>query len=96
MAETLTPEMLRALAMMQNPALAQSSPAASVPQLTPEQETNRWFQEGAAMADPFAVSGLTRMFGGSIPQQIMINEEHGLANKEQQRYLDVAKALRRR
>ena len=42
--------------------------------------------ESAAVADPFAFSALQRLMGINIPDQILLNEGHGLARKEQYRY----------
>lgn len=56
---------------------------------TPEQDQkamNNYLAQSVAIADPFGIAAIQRMLGYQPTQQFLINEAHGLANKENDRF----------
>lgn len=56
------------------------------PQRSDAQIMTQGMGEAAAVGDPFGATAIARLLGYSPPGQVLINESHGLANRETERY----------
>lgn len=93
----LTPQDLYALALREDPLLALKMQPSQAQPMTDSQSIGRGMGEAAAVADPFGAISIQRMLGANIDPRILMNETHGLANKQQdQMYRAIAERLRGR
>lgn len=56
------------------------------PQPNNQLRSSQIMNESVAASDPFAMIALQRLMGMSVPDQLRLNESHGLARREQYRY----------